>query len=553
MAEFTFSDTKGGSRKISVNNGETLFVVGANGSGKSSLMQRFFTQHKNNAKRISAHRQTWFDSNTLDFTPTSRKQTEQDLRSVDTSAEARWKDTYASARLSAAIFDLINADNVRSRKIAEKIDLGALEAALSANEKAGIPQIVTEAVAAKEEEAPLKVLNELLKIANLPIEVSIENDEQIVARRLGSAPYSIAELSDGERNAILIGASVLTADPGTVIIIDEPERHLHRSIISPLMSTLFQKRVDCVFVISTHAVFLPLDSSESATLLIRSCTWGGKSATGWDTDLLEPNVEVSEDVKRAILGARRTVLFIEGADNSNSLDKQIYEILFAKVSIVPKGNSTDVERATKGVRATEALTWVTAYGLVDADDRTSDQLEELKNSGIYGLNCYSVESLYYHPQMVSRVAAKQAQVTGEDANELENKALDAALTSIRGHRGRMCARMIEKKVKHQITKDLPDHEYIAKNVDFTRQVDLQSYLEQEYVKFDAFVAANDVGGLIARYPVRETPALQEIATQLGFKKPGKYEMAARKTLVDEEEARSAVINLLGDLEAVLNA
>ena len=164
MAEFTFPDTKGGSRKISVNNGETLFVVGANGSGKSSLMQRFFTQHKNNAKRISAHRQTWFDSNTLDFTPTSRKQTEQDLRSVDTSAEARWKDTYASARLSAAIFDLIHADNVRSRKIAEKIDLGALEAALSANEKAGIPQIVTEAVAAKEEEAPLKVLNELLKL-----------------------------------------------------------------------------------------------------------------------------------------------------------------------------------------------------------------------------------------------------------------------------------------------------------------------------------------------------------------------------------------------------
>ena len=551
MAEFTFPDTNGGSRKISVNNGETLFVVGANGSGKSSLMQRFFTQHQNNAKRISAHRQTWFTSNTLDFTPTSRKQIEQNLRNVDRKEEARWQDIYASDRLSAAIFDLINADNVRSRKIAEKIDLGALEAALSANEEAVIPQVVTEALAAKKEEAPLKVLNELLKIANLPIEISIENDEQIVARRLGSAPYSIAELSDGERNALLIGANVLTAAPGTVIIIDEPERHLHRSIISPLMSTLFQRRVDCVFVISTHDVFLPLDSTEAATLLIRSCTWGGKSATGWDTDLLEPNAEVSEDVKRAILGSRRTVLFIEGT--GNSLDKQIYEILFAKVSIVPTGNSTDVERATKGVRATEALTWVTAYGLVDADDRTFDQLEELKNAGIYGLNCYAVESLYYHPKMISQVAAKQAQVTGEDANELKNKALDAALTSIREHRDRMCARMIERKVKQKITKDLPDHEYIAKNAAFTRQVDLQSYLEQEYVKFDAFVTADDVGGLIARYPVRETPACQEIATQLGFKKPGKYEMAVRKTLVDEEEARSAVINLLGDLEAVLNA
>ena len=553
MAEFNFPGADGVQQQIVINEGDTLFVVGANGSGKSSLMQRFFTQHQNNAKRISAHRQTWFTSNTLDFTPTSRKQTGANIKIADRQEAARWKDDYAAQRLSAEIFDLINADNVRSRKIKEEIDRGALEAALAANEKEGIPQVVVEALKAKKEEAPLKVLNGLLKIANLPIEIFIENDEQILARKEGCDPYSIAELSDGERNAILIGASVLTANPGTVIIIDEPERHLHRSIISPLMSTLFQRRLDCGFVISTHDAFLPLDNKEAATLLIRSCTWSGKSAAGWDTDLLEPKAEVSEDVKRAILGARRTVLFAEGADNSSSLDFQIYGILFAKVSIVPKGSSIDVERATKGVRATEALTWVTAYGLVDADDRTSDQLEELKNAGIYGLNCYSVESLYYHPRMISRVAAKQAQVTGEDANELENKALDAALTSIRDHRVRMCARMIEKKVKYQITKDLPDHKYIAQNVAFTRRVDLRIYLEQEYVKFDAFVAANDVGGLIARYPVRETPALQEIVTQLNFKTSEKYEMAVRKTLVDDEEARNEISYLLGDLAVLLDA
>ena len=378
--------------------------------------------------------------------------------------------------MSAEIFDLINADNVRSRKIAEKIDQGALEAALAANKEKEPPQVVAEALAAKKEESPLKVLNELLKTANLPIEVFIENDEQILAIKEGCDPYSIAELSDGERNAILIGASVLIANPGAVIIIDEPERHLHRSIISPLMSTLFQKRQDCAFVIFTHDAFLPLDNKEAATLLVRSCTWSGQSTTGWDTDLLKPNAGVSEDVKRAILGARRTVLFVEGTDNSSSLDFQIYEILFAKVSIVPKGNSTDVERATKGVRTTAALHWVKAYGLVDADDRTADQLENLKNGGVYGLDCYSVESLYYHPKMISRLAAKQAQITGEVPSELEKKALDAALTCFRSDRDRLCARMIERKVKHEITKDLPDHQYIAKNPTFTRQVDLQSYL-----------------------------------------------------------------------------
>lgn len=346
MTEFTFPDTRGNQEQIVVEEGGILFVLGANGSGKSSLMQKFFAQHKSNATRMSAHRQTWFTSNTLDLTPTTRKSARVNIEAIDAREESRWKEEYGPQRSNAAIFDLINADNVRSRKIAEKIDQGALEAALAVNQGQGLPQMVAEALDAKKQEAPLKVLNEILQTANLPIEISIENDEQIFARKLGGNPYSVAELSDGERNALLISANVLTANPGTVIIIDEPERHLHRSIVSPLLSTLFQKRRDCVFVISTHDVFLPLDNKGATTLLIRSCTWQGTSPNGWDTDLLESDADVSEDVKRAILGARRIVLFTEGTDDS--LDKQIYEILFPKVSVVTKGNCTEVERATKG-------------------------------------------------------------------------------------------------------------------------------------------------------------------------------------------------------------
>ena len=549
MATFVFPDTSGVQQEVEISQGHTLFIVGANGSGKSSLLQRLFTQHRNNATRISAHRQTWFTSNTLDFTPTTRQQTGINLQNADVQEDARWKDIYASQRLSAAIFDLINADNVRSRIIADRIDKGALEAALSANEKDGIPPIVADALAEKKEESPLKVLNEILKVANLPIDISIENGERLFARRMGSAPYSIAELSDGERNAILIGASVLTAEPDTVIIIDEPERHLHRSIASPLMSTLFQRRLDCVFVISTHDVFLPLDNAESTTLLVRSCTWQGTSAAGWDTDLLESDAEISEDVKRAILGARRIVLFVEGADNS--LDKQIYEILFPKISIISKGDATDVERATKGIRATTTLNWVTAYGLIDADDRTTSQLEELKNAGIYGLDCYSVESLYYHPIMISLLASKQAQITGEDASELERNALEAAVVSIRGHRDRLCARMVARRIRQEMNKDLPDHRFIAANSVFAKQVDLQSYRKKEHMTFDALVATDDVEGLIARYPIRETPAPRSIATQLNFQTTGKYEMAVREALVGEENARIALRGLLGGLAAVL--
>ena len=96
-------------------------------SCKGSLAQLL----ENHAKRLSAHTSNVvYVKHSLDFTPTSRKQTEVQIENADVQEAARWKDNYGSQRLSAAIFDLINADNVRSRKIAEKIDVGALEVAL---------------------------------------------------------------------------------------------------------------------------------------------------------------------------------------------------------------------------------------------------------------------------------------------------------------------------------------------------------------------------------------------------------------------------------------
>ncbi len=54
-----------------------------------------------------------------------------------------------------------------------------------------------------------------------------------IASKSGGPHYSVAKLSDGERNALLIAATVLSVTPETLLLIDEPERHLHRSIISP--------------------------------------------------------------------------------------------------------------------------------------------------------------------------------------------------------------------------------------------------------------------------------------------------------------------------------
>ena len=68
-------------------------MLGANGTGKSSLMFHFNIQNYGRTRRISAHRQTWMNSDALDMTPSTKLQTEQNIQNVDQNAQSRYRDS----------------------------------------------------------------------------------------------------------------------------------------------------------------------------------------------------------------------------------------------------------------------------------------------------------------------------------------------------------------------------------------------------------------------------------------------------------------------------
>ncbi|MDE0682531.1 MAG: AAA family ATPase [Candidatus Poribacteria bacterium] len=511
--------------EISIEVGEQLFMVGANGSGKTALIQNFVTSQPNDkVRRISAHRQAWFQSGSLDFTAYSRKQFEQNNMNWDRQANARWMDHSPREKQSAVLFDLVAKENTRSRNIARHIDEQNPEEAI---------------VLASNSVSPFKQLNDLLELGTLTVSIKNFNDEEILAqRRNNGLSFSIAQMSDGERAAVIIAANVLTVEPGTVLLIDEPERHLHRSIIEPFLSALFAQRKDCAFVISTHEIALPIANPKARVLMVRSCEWTGDTAKAWELEVLESNTDLPEDLKLDILGSRRRVLFLEGT--TKSLDLPLYSTLFPDLSVIPKGSCNDVIRAVKGLWGSREFHHVEAFGLIDRDDRPEDEIEKLSEDNVFVLDVCSAEALYYCSDAIAAVARRQAESLDRDPDEMIETAQKSAMKVIQeiGLAKRMSAKRCERQVYNVIQSLAPDWRQIKKSGRQLHIPTVNSPYADELTLFQKFAAAKNLDGLIARYPLRESSVFIRIAEALECNTRKNYErMVVSRVREDEDLAR----------------
>lgn len=509
--------------------GEVLFVLGANGTGKSGLMQRFLQQNPESSRKISAHRQTWMYTDTLDMTPAKKVQTEQNLKSEDLSSHSRYRDGYASQRASITIYELIDAENVRARKIAEAVDNKDMN---RATEEA-------------KTESPIAIINSLLQQSNIPIKITIHENDRLMASKNGGEKYGVAELSDGERNALLIAGNVLTAPEGTLIIIDEPERHLHRSIISPLLSRLFEQRQDCSFVISTHDYSLPLENPHTRILLLRSCSFSGQNAQSWEADELETDAEIDDVLKKDLLGARRKILFVEGTDAS--LDKSLYSLIFPMVSVIPKGNCREVEQAVVGIRACERLHWIQALGIADGDGWNEQHIEAKKGKGIYLVPYYSVEAIYFHPEIIKFIAGRQASTFGDSSEQLNQSAIDAGLGAVCDHTERLSRNVAKKVSRQRIMEQIPNDDDLLKGDPINIQNESAKILEERKNELDTAVNENKWLEIIEKAPIRSSQAPNDISKALKFRTVEDYQKAVRVLLSEDANAVAFVRDLFKGL------
>ena len=147
-----------------------------------------------------------------------------------------------------------------------------------------------------------------------------------------------------------------------IIVIDEPELHLHKSVQTPLWSEVEKLRSDCLFVYLTHDVDFAAAQEGAQRVWLKS--FDGNS---WDWELIQDDHHLPDELLIEVLGSRKPVVFVEGENGSD--DVSLYREVLPGFLVIPRGSCSQVILSTKALRANRQLHHLAVYGLIDRDRR----------------------------------------------------------------------------------------------------------------------------------------------------------------------------------------
>lgn len=423
---------RNGPVQINIAAGSSAVFVGANGGGKTRLAAHIEETFALEAHRISAHR-------ALTLNPTVAKIDEQSallgLRTGNPAPTATIAHRPGSRWQQNAAVSLLN-------------DFDFLVQSLFADQ--ANKSLVTHKKARAGDHGPAEStkFERLVDIWDrlLPDrQLDISGDDIQVGGPGIATNYSASDMSDGERAIFYLIGQTLVAAQDSLLIIDEPELHIHRSILAKLWDELEAARQDCAFVFITHD--LGFAASRPAQKFVLS---DYDPTPFWKIESIPEDTGFDEELTTLILGSRKPILFVEGTDKS--LDISVYRCCFPDWTVTSRGSCEEVIHSVVTMRNNETLTRVTCSGIVDADDYQAEEIQYLSGLGVAVLPVSEIENIFLLPA-VTRAIAENEGYGGTDLNdrlsELENAifaslntqaAIDAVVT-------RYCRRRIDRVLK----------------------------------------------------------------------------------------------------------
>lgn len=414
--------TDTGNLTIGIDFGGAVIFVGANGSGKSRLAINIEESLGEQAHRISAHRALNLNPDVPKISEdkalrTLRYGNDWDGISIGSRNGQRWKS-------KASSFLLNDFDCVIQALFAEQSKTAL-----------GSHHILMGKVSGEPKKTKFEKLNEIWGNLIPHRELVIDGDNIQVKIPGNDLTYSSADMSDGERAIFYLIGQVLVAATNSVLIIDEPELHIHRSIMSSLWDQLESARQDCAFIFITHDIEFA-SSRFAKKIAIKDYQPNGPT---WGLEEIPEETGFSEELTTLILGSRRPILFVEGDDNS--LDKALYRSIYPGWTVIPRGSCQNVIHAVVTLRANQSLTRVKCAGIVDADGHSDEEMEAFKELGVKVLPVSEIENVFLIPSVSREIAIKENYPEDEIIRKLDIILDDVIALINQGDNFEKCIRM----------------------------------------------------------------------------------------------------------------
>ena len=211
--------------------------------------------------------------------------------------------------------------------------------------------------------------------------------------------YNAAEMSDGERVIFYLIGQALAAPQNGVIVIDEPELHIHKSIQAILWDKIEAERPDCLFVYLTHDLDFAATRLRAAKICLRS--FDGHT---WDWFIVPSDADLPEEIFLEILGSRKSVLFVEG--DKGSLDYTLFSKCYPNLTVIPCGGCESVIHATRTFSSFKNLHRLSSFGIIDRDFRDNEEIDYLKSLGVYVIDFSELENLFLSEDILRAVSEK---------------------------------------------------------------------------------------------------------------------------------------------------
>jgi energy-coupling factor transporter ATP-binding protein EcfA2 len=483
-----FPDRNGTSGQETITTDNNIVLIGANGSGKTRLGVRIeeLTQGSYTVHRISAQKAL----NIPDYAEIKNlEQAEKELlfgrsdqyATIDQKRNSRWGKKPATFLLN----DYTKLLSLLFAKSAER----DRDYTNSARESGAFTEVP---------DAPIDKIIALWDTIMPHRELSF-SDGKVMARKTGQNEYHGQEMSDGERVILYLIGQCFCIPENAIIIIDEPEIHLHKSLVDKLWNQIEAQIQNKLLIYITHDLDFAASRTDAKKIWIQE--YNGNNQWNWQETPIDE--DLPEGLMLEIIGNRKNVIFCEG--ENGKLDSTVYQLVYPNYHIIPRGGGDKVVEATKAFRANSSLHHLSAYGIIDSDYKESAEITALQGHNIHTISVAEIESLFCIEPIIRIISEHLELNPDEKVNEVVDYLINSLTTEFDVQVSSKAVKIIEYKLG-AYSKESNDEQGLVDGLTTTlSRIDIPVIYEQTRNSYHTAIDNRDLPELLLIYNRKSLP------------------------------------------------